>query len=95
MGSPLALDEVQMRMAGLETTFDELNLGMTQERQRETQQALFNMLSGGGGTGSTEPSSSSSSSSSSSPSPPSSSSSGSGSSWRVEEGPEWACEILP
>ena len=75
MGSSLALDEVQMRMAGLETTFDELNLGMTQERQRETQNALFNMLSGG--TYQDQPPLSQQSSN-----------------VPLEDGPEWACEIV-
>ena len=93
MGSPLALDEVQMRMAGLETTFDELNLGMNQERQRETQQALFNMLSAGThqqGQGADNPlgqqQHQQSDGRSGDP--------GGGGAPQVEEGPEWACEIV-
>lgn len=52
MGSSVSrLDDVQMRMAGLDASFDDLNLGMTAERQHETQQALYNMLGGGGRVG--------------------------------------------
>ena len=47
MGSSMPLDDVQTRMAGLDETFEDLNLGMTAERQLETQAALYNMLSGG------------------------------------------------
>ena len=56
MGSSVArLDDVQMRMAGLDASFDDLNLGMTAERQHETQQALYNMLGAGGRVGNSPP----------------------------------------